>query len=64
MKPAEIAREIGGDNLIRYFDLIQAEQRKRWSTPGWRTQSITEADIQNWRDVTAALTTLIKELQP
>ena len=55
------AREIGGDLLVRYFDLIQGEQRLRWNCPDWRTQPVFEADLVNWRDVAAALRSIVEE---
>lgn len=51
----EIAREIGGDALVRFFDDVQTEQRKRWNAPDWRAQPVADADRTNWRDVAAAL---------
>lgn len=49
------AREIGGERLVKYFDAIQEEQRKRWNVPDWRTQPIIEADLVNWKDIARAL---------
>jgi hypothetical protein len=49
------AFDIGGERLIKYFDAIVAEQRKRWNAPDWRTQPIIEADLTNWNDIARAL---------
>lgn len=56
MSDAEkIAREIGGDALVQFFDAILAEQRKRWNAPDWRLNRQSDADRTNWRDIAAAL---------
>jgi hypothetical protein len=50
-----IAKTLGGERLIRFFDLINAEQRKRWNAPPWREQKLIDADLVNWADVGRAL---------
>jgi hypothetical protein len=49
------ARELGGERLVRFFDLINTEQRKRWNAPPWREQKLIDADLVNWADVGRAL---------
>lgn len=49
------AREIGGEALVKFFDYIQEEQRKRWNCPDWRQAPIIDADLTNWRDIAQAL---------
>jgi hypothetical protein len=49
------ARELGGERLVRFFDLVQQEQRKRWNVPPWREQKLIDADLVNWKDVSRAL---------
>jgi hypothetical protein len=49
------ARALGGERLIRFFDLILTEQRKRWNAPDWRTTKLIDADLVNWADVGNAL---------
>lgn len=51
----DIARLIGGNNLVKVFDAIQAQQRKRWNAPDWREQPIIDADLINWQDLAEAL---------
>lgn len=51
----EAAQQIGGDRLVRLFDLVQVEQRKRWSCPDWRQREAEDADLTNFRDLAAAL---------
>jgi hypothetical protein len=56
MTPNEIkAQEIGGRALVRFFDDILTEQRKRWNAPDWRLTPIIDADLINWRDISQAL---------
>ncbi len=55
MNHEEKAREIGGNRLVKFFDDIQTEQRKRWAAPSWQTQPITDADLVNWADISRAL---------
>ena len=55
-KVRELVGPDTAERLIRYLDVIQAEQRKRGASPGdWRQQPWIAADYTNLKDIGTAL---------